>query len=81
MSPVSLGSPEQTHWEDESAMQDSRRLSVTDLCNPAKERIHLTQDEFEALEGFARFRGTPCFYESLRDLAAVACIEPRPTLL
>ncbi|KAI8150183.1 hypothetical protein BJV82DRAFT_586178 [Fennellomyces sp. T-0311] len=78
MSPVSLGSPEQPHWEDDESDEDvpkQRRLSVADLCNP----IHLTLDEFEALEGFARFRETPLFYESLRDLANVACIEPRPS--
>ncbi|KAI9474326.1 hypothetical protein BDB00DRAFT_860632 [Zychaea mexicana] len=61
--------------EDEEEVQKQRRLSVADLCNP----IHLTLDEFEALEGFARFRETPLFYESLRDLATIACIEPKPS--
>ncbi|KAI9270474.1 hypothetical protein BDA99DRAFT_321385 [Phascolomyces articulosus] len=104
MSPISLGSPEQPHWDDiveDQVVQEipsclrhdhdqqeqekkekeivpkQRRLSVADLCNP----IHLTLDEFEALEGFARFRETPLFYESLRDLANIACIEPKPSSL
>ncbi|KAI8886766.1 hypothetical protein K501DRAFT_331055 [Backusella circina FSU 941] len=54
-----------------------RRLSVADLCNPpegstsSSHDVHLTKDEFEALEGFGRFRHTPSvFYTGLRNLAS-----------
>ncbi|KAI7848146.1 hypothetical protein BDC45DRAFT_524139 [Circinella umbellata] len=66
---------EQPKIEKMDVVPKQRRLSVADLCNP----IHLTLDEFEALEGFARFRETPLFYESLRDLANIAYIEPKPS--
>ncbi|ORZ02635.1 hypothetical protein BCR43DRAFT_519923 [Syncephalastrum racemosum] len=71
LSPVSLGSP---------TLDDipQRRLSVADLCNEQCQEepsVHLTQDEFEALEGFALFRESPIFEQSLRDLASVAHIE------
>ncbi|KAI9022725.1 hypothetical protein CLU79DRAFT_750409 [Phycomyces nitens] len=61
-----------------------RRMSVADLCNPGAtpvsefKAIHLTMDEFEALQGFGRFRYTPVYYDSLRDLASRALIEPTP---
>ncbi|OAD75109.1 C2H2-type zinc finger transcription factor [Phycomyces blakesleeanus NRRL 1555(-)] len=61
-----------------------RRMSVADLCNPGAtpvsefKTIHLTMDEFEALQGFGRFRYTPVYYDSLRDLASMAMIEPTP---
>lgn len=75
VSPVSLGSPKQ--W-DEMPASPKRRLSVADLCNPPEEyQVNLTPDEYEALEGFARFHENPIFFDSLRNLAAAACIEHR----
>lgn len=63
-----------------------RRLSVADLCNPSDtitnattnmNNIHLTKDEYEALEGFGRFRHSPSvFFDSLKDLASTVHIEP-----
>ncbi|KAI8983450.1 hypothetical protein BDB01DRAFT_790804 [Pilobolus umbonatus] len=41
--------------------------------------LHLTQDEFEAIQGFGRFRHTPIIIESFRGLASVVYIEPNPT--
>jgi hypothetical protein len=65
-----------------SPNKKSRRLSVADLCNPtnappicndASFIYNLTKDEFEALEGFGRFRHTPSvFSDSLKDLASHA---------
>ncbi|KAI8639763.1 hypothetical protein BD408DRAFT_349307 [Parasitella parasitica] len=40
--------------------------------------LHLTQDEFEALQGFGRFKHTPIFIDSFRDLASAVYIEPNP---
>jgi hypothetical protein len=58
---------------------DSDEESIKSLCKlaPLKE-LHLTQDEFEALQGFGRFRHTPIFIDSFRDLASVVYIEPNP---
>lgn len=62
-----------------------RRLSVADLCNPSTSTtnyssIHLTKDEYEALEGFGRFRypssPSSVFFDSLKDLASNVHIEP-----
>ena len=61
-------------------LKRTRRLSVADLCNPTNAPLNtpntsihnLTKDEFEALEGFGRFRHSPTvFFESLKDLAHV----------
>ncbi|KAF7728908.1 hypothetical protein EC973_005303 [Apophysomyces ossiformis] len=76
VSPVSLGSPETIPCLDD---EGQRRLSVADLCHRTNQKeIHLTQDEFEALQAFGRFHYTPVYYDSLRDLASIACIEPSP---
>ncbi|KAI9472244.1 MAG: hypothetical protein EXX96DRAFT_583369, partial [Benjaminiella poitrasii] len=45
---------------------------------PLLKELHLTQDEFEALQGFGRFKHTPIFIDSFRDLASVVYIEPNP---
>ncbi|CAO0799277.1 unnamed protein product [Mucor circinelloides] len=61
-------------------LKRTRRLSVADLCNPLNDVVpstptttsihNLTKDEFEALEGFGRFRHSPTvFFDSLKDLA------------
>lgn len=59
---------EQAEEQQQGKQQVKRRLSVQDLCNPIeslseqdrkiqeKEGVDLTQDEFEALQGFGRFR-------------------------
>lgn len=61
-------------------LKRTRRLSVADLCNPTNEPLNtpntsihnITKDEFEALEGFGRFRHSPTvFFDSLKDLAHV----------
>lgn len=69
--------------EEDVAASYQQRISVNQLCNnsnpePLKE-LHLTQDEFEALQGFGRFRETPIFMDSFRDLASVVYIEPNPS--
>ncbi|KAI8388208.1 uncharacterized protein BYT42DRAFT_611277 [Radiomyces spectabilis] len=85
ISPVSLASPESFSSVDSEPEEDlhphpsttttepkSRRLSVADLCNPVDEKerlIHLTKDEFEALQGFSRFGQPSTFYlDSLQSL-------------
>lgn len=51
--------------DDDFHYVPKRRLSIADLCNPLEteethSKLHqLTKDEFEALEGFGRFRHTP----------------------
>lgn len=71
-SPVSLlTSPTSSAADDEplSPSTADRRLSVAELCNPVdeqptahslflplEERISLTKDEYEALQGFTRFQ-------------------------
>jgi hypothetical protein len=63
--------------------QQGDDLVVTDLCEsseqPPLKELHLTQDEFEALQGFGRFKQTPVLMDSFRDLAAVVHIEPNPS--
>ncbi|KAI8370440.1 uncharacterized protein BYT42DRAFT_480885, partial [Radiomyces spectabilis] len=44
----------------------------------SQKQVHITQDEFEALQGFSCFRHTETFIDSLRSLAATARIEPNP---
>lgn len=74
--------------DEEGSMTSSRRLSVNELCaippppqqaqqQPLKE-LHLTQDEFEALQGFGSLKHTPIFIDSFRDLASVVYIDPNP---
>ncbi|CEP15658.1 hypothetical protein [Parasitella parasitica] len=46
--------------------------------SPILKELHLTQDEFEALQGFGRFKHTPIFIDSFRDLASAVYIEPNP---
>ncbi|GAN00910.1 hypothetical protein MAM1_0003d00336 [Mucor ambiguus] len=63
-------------------LKRTRRLSVADLCNPTNDAVpltpttsihNLTKDEFEALEGFGRFRHSPTvFFDPLKDLAHVS---------
>ncbi|KAK4511139.1 uncharacterized protein ATC70_012351 [Mucor velutinosus] len=45
---------------------------------PLLKELHLTQDEFEALQGFGRFKHTPIFIDSFRDLASAVYIDPNP---
>jgi hypothetical protein len=52
--------------------------STTTTSEPLLKELHLTQDEFEALQGFGRFKHTPIFIDSFRDLASVVYIEPNP---
>jgi hypothetical protein len=84
ISPISLCSPQKHYAYSSSSSEEeeedeeyipnkkSKRLSVADLCNPPINDTsfiyNLTKDEFEALEGFGRFRHTPCvFSDSLKD--------------
>ncbi|CAO3610402.1 unnamed protein product [Mucor fragilis] len=55
-------------------LKRTRRLSVADLCNPTNDAVpstpttsihNLTKDEFEALEGFGRFRHSPTVFLTL----------------
>ncbi|CAO3648591.1 unnamed protein product [Mucor fragilis] len=46
--------------------------------SPLLKELHLTQDEFEALQGFGRFKHTPIFIDSFRDLASAVYIDPNP---
>jgi hypothetical protein len=63
-----------------------RKLSVSKLLaasqppstQPVLKELHLTQDEFEALQGFGSLKHTPIFIDSFRDLASVVYIEPNP---
>ncbi|CEP14377.1 hypothetical protein [Parasitella parasitica] len=64
-----------------SPLKRTRRLSVADLCHPTNLPLHtppttihnLTKDEFEALEGFGRFRHSPkAFFDPLKDVAQVS---------
>ncbi|KAI8365518.1 hypothetical protein BD560DRAFT_332546 [Blakeslea trispora] len=71
---------------DEEGPQRCDKMSLDRLCqtsstlpSPPLKELHLTQDEFEALQGFGRFRHTPIFIDSFRDLASVVYIEPNPT--
>ncbi|KAI8880509.1 hypothetical protein K501DRAFT_335326 [Backusella circina FSU 941] len=89
VSPVSLSScNDESDYDDDIIIsppppppqQQRRRLSIAELCNPPKNEgmpdVQLTKDEFEALEGFGRFRHTPSvFLDSLRDLASIANID------
>ncbi|KAI8372011.1 hypothetical protein EDC96DRAFT_501270 [Choanephora cucurbitarum] len=64
---------------DEEGPQRNDKMSLDQLCqSPPLKELHLTQDEFEALQGFGRFRHTPIFIDSFRDLASVVYIEPNP---
>ncbi|KAI8097887.1 uncharacterized protein B0P05DRAFT_522501 [Gilbertella persicaria] len=64
--------------------QKCEKMSLSQLCQtsisspPLLKELHLTQDEFEALQGFGRFKHTPIFIDSFRDLASVVYIEPNP---
>jgi hypothetical protein len=72
-----------SQYEPEATPIDSsdEEGPIKSICklspSPLKE-LHLTQDEFEALQGFGRFRHTPIFIDSFRDLASVVYIEPNP---
>jgi hypothetical protein len=85
--PASLPSPISMKYESYSSSSSDeeeemipplhrpRRLSVADLCNPpqvsSSHDVHLTRDEFEALEAFGRFRHTPSvFVTSSRNLTS-----------
>ncbi|KAI8884246.1 hypothetical protein K501DRAFT_248239 [Backusella circina FSU 941] len=63
--------------------QQGENLVIAELCDsseqPPLKELHLTQDEFEALQGFGRFKQTPVLMDSFRDLAAVVHIEPNPS--
>ncbi|KAG2196740.1 hypothetical protein INT46_004658 [Mucor plumbeus] len=52
--------------------------TATTPPSPILKELHLTQDEFEALQGFGRFKHTPIFIDSFRDLASAVYIEPNP---
>ncbi|KAI7900305.1 uncharacterized protein BX663DRAFT_518210, partial [Cokeromyces recurvatus] len=64
------------HHMDSSLSSSTATSSVP--SPPLLKELHLTQDEFEALQGFGRFRHTPIFIDSFRDLASVVYIEPNP---
>ncbi|KAI8076199.1 hypothetical protein BDF21DRAFT_422789 [Thamnidium elegans] len=51
---------ESTHMM--SPLPSRRRLSIAELCNPTTTSVFLTKDEFEALEGFDRFRHSPTVF-------------------
>ncbi|KAF1806847.1 C2H2-type zinc finger transcription factor [Mucor lusitanicus] len=84
----STSSEEEEEEDEEDAvirtppLKRTRRLSVADLCNPTNDAVpsapttsihNLTKDEFEALEGFGRFRHSPTvFFDPLKDLAHVS---------
>lgn len=51
---------ESTHMM--SPLPSRRRLSIAELCNPTTTCVFLTKDEFEALEGFDRFRHSPTVF-------------------
>ncbi|KAI9271015.1 hypothetical protein EDC94DRAFT_596849 [Helicostylum pulchrum] len=51
---------ESTHMM--SPLPSRRRLSIAEICNPTTTCIFLTKDEFEALEGFDRFRHSPTVF-------------------
>ncbi|KAG0734257.1 hypothetical protein G6F57_007296 [Rhizopus arrhizus] len=68
---------------DEEQQVLKRKMSVAELCQQEQQpvllkELHLTQDEFEALQGFGRFKHTPILIDSFRELAQVVYIEPSP---
>ncbi|CAO3681194.1 unnamed protein product [Rhizopus stolonifer] len=63
----------------DSSDEEQQIMPVAEICQPTLlKELHLTQDEFEALQGFGRFKHTPIFIDSFRDLAQVVYIEPNP---
>ncbi|KAG2228974.1 hypothetical protein INT48_008687, partial [Thamnidium elegans] len=68
-------SPSPTISSSSSADSSDEESSIN---IPILKELHLTQDEFEALQGFGRFKHTPIFIDSFRDLASVVYIEPNP---
>ncbi|KAI8643125.1 hypothetical protein BD408DRAFT_415304 [Parasitella parasitica] len=65
-------------------LKRTRRLSVADLCHPTNLPLHtpptsiynLTKDEFEALEGFGRFRHSPtAFFDPLKGVPNIQRYE------
>ncbi|CEI85794.1 hypothetical protein G6F70_007463 [Rhizopus microsporus] len=70
-------------FNEQHDLKHKQTMAVADLCQPKQEKgllkeLHLTQDEFEALQGLGQFRHTPIFIDSFRDLAQVVYIEPNP---
>lgn len=61
-----------------SLSSSATTTTTTTQTPPLMKELHLTQDEFEALQGFGRFKHTPIFIDSFRDLASVVYIEPNP---
>ena len=62
----------------DSSDEEITCLPPTQQEPPLLKELHLTQDEFEALQGFGRFQRTPVIMDSFRDLASVVHIEPNP---
>lgn len=74
--PEFLIQQQNNHLQTDSSDEES---SITlPESKPLLKELHLTQDEFEALQGFGRFKHTPIFIDSFRDLASVVYIEPNP---
>ncbi|KAF1799704.1 hypothetical protein FB192DRAFT_1285125 [Mucor lusitanicus] len=61
-----------------SAANTTTNTNTTTPPSPLLKELHLTQDEFEALQGFGRFKHTPIFIDSFRDLASAVYIDPNP---
>ncbi|KAI9273640.1 hypothetical protein BY458DRAFT_508457, partial [Sporodiniella umbellata] len=72
--------PTITDVSSSSSIASDEETNIVPLCQPTTplKELHLTQDEFEALQGFGRFQHTPVFIDSFRDLAQVVYIEPNP---
>ncbi|KAI8979318.1 hypothetical protein BDF20DRAFT_820337 [Mycotypha africana] len=70
------------NYDESNSSCGSHKMAVHQLCakpqQPPLKELHLTQAEFEALQGFGRFKHTPVFIDSFRDLASVVYIEPNP---
>lgn len=72
---------QQQNIHADSSDEEGPILSSPSQPKPLLKELHLTQDEFEALQGFGRFKHTPIFIDSFRDLASVVYIEPNPVRL
>ncbi|GAA5806262.1 hypothetical protein EDC94DRAFT_283388 [Helicostylum pulchrum] len=66
------------HHHTQQQQQTDSSDEESSINIPILKELHLTQDEFEALQGFGRFKHTPIFIDSFRDLASVVYIEPNP---
>lgn len=69
---------QQNNHHNQADSSDEESSINLPQSKPILKELHLTQDEFEALQGFGRFKHTPVFIDSFRDLASVVYIEPNP---